>query len=175
MPSALFTDANHICIVTADIDRAVRVWSDKYGVGPWQVFSYDSSTMTALVNGTLTAFAMRAALCQLGPHFRVEIIQPVDGGSPYAESLGRHQGADHVHHVRLDVADYGSAIERLRGSGLTTRMDMTFQNASPDGPGLTATYLGTEDDLGFILEIAHRPPGFTMPEPDYIGPASDPV
>ena len=29
MPSAVFTDANHICIVTADIDRAVRVWSDK--------------------------------------------------------------------------------------------------------------------------------------------------
>lgn len=175
MPSAVFTDANHICIVTADIDRAVRVWSDKYGVGPWQVFSYDSSTMTALVNGEPTAFAMRAALCQLGPHFRVEIIQPVGGGSPYAESLGRHQGADHVHHVRLDVADYGSAIEWLRGSGLATRMDMTFQNASPDGPGLTATYLGTEDDLGFILEIAHRPPGFTMPEPNYICPASDPV
>lgn len=102
MPSAVFTDANHICIVTADIDRAVRVWSDKYGVGPWQVFSYDSSTMTALVNGEPTAFAMQAALCQVGPHFRVEIIQPVGGGSPYAESLGRHQGANHVHHVRLE-------------------------------------------------------------------------
>ena len=130
--------------------------------------------MTALVNGEPTAFAMRAALCQLGPHFRVEIIQPVGGGSPYAESLGRHQGADHVHHVRLDVV-ITVAPSRAARIRVATRMDMTFQNASPDGPGLTATYLGTEDDLGFILEIAHRPPGFTMPEPDYICPASDPV
>ena len=73
MPSAVFTDANHICIVTADIDRAVRVWSDKYGVGPWQVFSYDSSTMTALVNGEPTAFAIRSPLekCSVG----VELLE----------------------------------------------------------------------------------------------------
>jgi sulfide:quinone oxidoreductase len=46
MPTPLFTGGNHICIATRDIDRAVRVWWDRYGVGPWPVFSYDAANAT---------------------------------------------------------------------------------------------------------------------------------
>ena len=71
---ALFSGGNHICIVTADLDRTIRRWWDSCRVGPWRVFSYDSSNMQASVNGSPADFKMRAALAQLGPTFRLEII-----------------------------------------------------------------------------------------------------
>lgn len=160
-----FTGINHVCIATHDLDRAIRAWSARYGVGPWRVYRYDASNMAAAVDGQPTAFEMRVGLCQLGPAFRIEIIQPLDDGSPYAKSLARHGGADHVHHIRLEVDDYDDAVGRLGGLGLDTVLDATFDN------GVTATYFSTEDELGFTLEVARIPPGASMPDPELVYPA----
>lgn len=160
----IFTGVNHVCIATHDLDRAIRAWSDKYGVGPWRVYSYDPSNMSAMVDGQPTEFEMRVGLCHVGPAFRVEIIQPLDDRSPYARSLAQHGGADHVHHIRFEVEDYDSAVDRLGELGLETVLDATFGN------GVTATYFSTEDELGFTLEVARIPPGFSMPDPELVYP-----
>ena len=114
---------------------------------------------------------MRASLAQIGPHFSVEIIQPLDDRSPYAKSLTEHGGADHIHHVLFDVADFDDALGRLRELGLESIQHAQFKGASGDGPLLTMTYLATEADLGFTLEIAHAQPGFSMAEPEYVYPS----
>lgn len=165
-----FTGINHICIATHDLDRAVGVWSSRYGVGPWQLWTKDASNMSAAVHGAPTDFAMRVALCSLSPTTRVEIIQPLDELSPYAHSLARHAGADHIHHVRLDVDDFAGTRTRLRGLGLDTVLDATFEGAPGVDSVVTATYLATEPDLGFLLEIGDVPPGFSMPAPERVYP-----
>jgi len=170
VPAPLFTGANHICIVTRDLDRAVRVWWDRYGVGPWRVFRYDDSNMSATVDGEPARFAMRAALAQLGPGFRIEVIQPLDEHGPYAPSLKRHGDADHIHHVRLDVDDLDEAVARMRGLGLDARMRASFAGGETGGPRVTGAYFGTEADLGFTVEVAAMPAGFSMPEPEYVYP-----
>jgi methylmalonyl-CoA/ethylmalonyl-CoA epimerase len=172
MPAPLFTGINHICIATNDLDRAVRTWSDRYGVGPWNIWTKDRSNMSATVEGTPTDFAMRVALSQLSPTFRLEIIQPLDDRSPYATSLAEHGGGDHIHHVRFDVGDFGRAGKRLNDLGLRRILEADFAGA----PGLVGrfegTYYGTEDELGFIVEIGQAPPGFAMPDPEEVYPAS---
>jgi methylmalonyl-CoA/ethylmalonyl-CoA epimerase len=167
-----FTGVNHICVATHDVDRAVRIWSDRYDVGPWQLWTKDSSNMTAAVDGEPADFAMRVALCGLSPAVRLELIQPLDDRSPYAESLVRHGGADHIHHVRLDVDDYAGAREQLLGLGLDSVLDARFAGAPGVSSVVTATYLATEADLGFLLEIGDVPPGFAMPEPERVYPDS---
>jgi methylmalonyl-CoA/ethylmalonyl-CoA epimerase len=166
----MFTGVNHICIVTADVDGAVRRWWDRYGIGPWRVFSYDHSNMRAKVDGEAVEFKMRAALAQLGPTFRIEIIQPLDEQSPYADSLKRTGGADHVHHVRLDVGDFAGARNELLELGLPVSLDAEFKGGSADGVRVRGMYFDARDDLGFLLEIAEVPPGFSMPAPDYVYP-----
>ena len=170
MPS-VFTGLNHICIVTADLDRAIRTWSDGYGVGPWSVYGYDDTNMTATVDGEPGRFTMRAALCQLGPNVRLELIEPVDGDSPYSQSLAERHGADHIHHVRFDVDSYETARDRLEALGLPVKLDATFRGGGgADGPRLTGTYFDATNELGFIVEIADRPDGFTMPSPQSVYP-----
>ena len=165
----LFSGANHICIVTADLDRAVRRWWDRYRIGPWRVFSYDRSNMQAKVNGSPVDFKMRAALAQLGPAFRLEIIQPLDELSPYAETLSRAGGADHVHHLRLDVPDFAQTHDELVALGLPVRLEASFKGGSSEGR-FQATYFDAGDDLGLLLEIGDAPAGFSMPDPDFVYP-----
>lgn len=170
MTAPLFTGANHICVVTTDLDHAVRVWADRYGVGPWSVFAYGQATTTATIDGEQTHLEMRAALCSLGESFRIEIIEPGDDRSPYARSLAAHGNRDHVHHMRLDVADFHGASERLAGLGLGTVLEATFKGGI-DGALVQSRYFDAEADLGFLLEVAHLPEGFVMPEPQYVYPA----
>jgi hypothetical protein len=166
----MFTGANHICVVTADLDGAVRRWWDRYRVGPWQVFTYDRSNMEATMDGESVNFEMRVALAQLDPGFRIEIIEPLDDRSLYSASLRENGGADHFHHVRLDVPDFARGKNELDALGLAVRFDGTFTGKSPDADRVRGMYFDTTDDLGFLLEIGDAPPGFSMPDPDYVYP-----
>ena len=76
--SDLFTGVAHVCIVTADVDRLVRVFSDRYGVGPWRVYVYDRSNMTVDVDGEASDFTMRVALGSIG-NCGIALIQPNSG------------------------------------------------------------------------------------------------
>lgn len=172
LPDPLFTGLNHIGVVSNDIDRTVRVWSDKYGIGPWSLYTFDASNMSAKVYGKPIKFAMRVALCRVSPTFRVEVIQPLDDRSPYAKALAQHNGADHIHHVRVEVENYRRAIERLDGFGFDKPLDASFSGAPGINSVFEGMYFSTEPDLGFILEIGHAPDGFTMAAPESVYPPS---
>jgi len=161
---------NHLCVVTADLDRAIRIWADRFGVGPWGVWTKDASNMTAAVEGRPTDFAMRVALASLPSGLRIEVIQPLDERSPYAQSLVRHGGADHIHHLRFDVDDYDAAAARLRNLGLDTILHAQFAGAPGLEGSFTGTYFDTEPDLGFVMEIGGAPEGFAMPPPEEVYP-----
>jgi methylmalonyl-CoA/ethylmalonyl-CoA epimerase len=166
----VFTGVNHICVATTDLDRAVRTWSDRYGVGPWSLYRYDRSNMSAVVDGRPVDFAMRVALAPLSAASRIEIIQPLDDRSPYAESLARHAGVDHIHHVRFDVDDHDGALSQLRALDLHTTLSAEFSGAPGTDASFAGTYFATEDDLGFVVEVGRAAPGFAMPEPEGVYP-----
>jgi methylmalonyl-CoA/ethylmalonyl-CoA epimerase len=165
----VFTGINHLCIATRDLDRAVRTWADRYGVGPWSIYTKDPSNMTASVHGTPTEFAMRVALAALPSGTRIEIIEPLDDRSPYAESLAANGGRDHLHHVRFDVAGYDDAAARLRALGPAEILDARFAGS---GGSFAGTYFATEDELGLTVEVGGAPVGFAMPPPERVYPES---
>jgi methylmalonyl-CoA/ethylmalonyl-CoA epimerase len=168
----IFTGVNHVCIVTHDLDRVVRTWADRYGVGPWSMWTKDPSNMTTEVAGEPTELGFRVALCSVSPTFRLEIIQPLDDRSPYAKSLAERGGVDHFHHIRFDVADYEDGAARLDALGLARVFHGEFDAAPGVDGRFVGTYFGTEDDLGFIVEIGKAPQKFAMAEPEETYPAA---
>ena len=88
---------------------------------------------------------MRIAITMWGP-LELELIQPVDEKSIWAESLQAHGGKPHIHHLRCEAVDYDAALahysERGRGPLMSGGLG-THRFA----------YLGTEGDVGTILEI----------------------
>ena len=176
MKKPVFSGINHVSVVTADIERAVRTWVERYGIGPWRLYSYGRANLRAVCNGEPTGFAFRAALAQLSPTTRMELIQSLDDQGPYADSLTRHAGADHIHHVRFDVADYDASTTTLgRHLGLTTIMQAEFDGAPASPAKFDCGYFDTRADLGFVVEIGRAGPGFAMPEPDAVYPAESPA
>ena len=91
----------------------------------------------------------------------------------YADSLLGHNGADHIHHIRLEVPDYAVAQARLSTMGLTVALEAQFRGPVDNEAPLAAAYFATADDLGFTVEIAHVPPRFAMAQPEYVYPAED--
>jgi hypothetical protein len=166
----LFTDVNHLCVVTGDLERAVRIWSERYGIGPWEIWTKDASNMSSVVEGAERNYAMRAAMGRVSPTFRIELIQPLDEHGPYAQSLARHGGRDHLHHVRFDVADYGAVRTGLEQGGVRVSADEEFAGAPGVEGSFRATYFDTEEELGFVLQIGEAPPAFVMPDPDAVYP-----
>lgn len=158
MTEPLFTGINHVCVVTGDVERAVDAWLGRYGVGPWELWTYDEDKIEATVGDRPVRFGMRVAMCTLA-NAKIELIQPLDDRSPYAESLARHGGADHVHHIRFDVADYDDARARLAALGHDELLRGRFAGGVP-GEGSLATYFDTTGDLGLVAEVAHLPEGF---------------
>src|SRR4051794_34627999 len=164
------TGINHVCVVTHDLDRLVRTYWEKYGVGPWKIYRYDASNMRAFVAGEPTDFEMRAALAALGPGSRIELIQPLDERSPYAESLRASDEADHVHHVRLDFADYDEALAAAADAGAEVKMSAEFESGAEDGLAFKATSAKPNPALGFLFGLGGAPSGFGMPPPEGVYP-----
>jgi hypothetical protein len=128
--------------------------------------------MSAEVDSEPVEFEMRVGLCQLD-NARIELLQPLDDRSPYARSLAAHGGADHVHHVRFDVASYDESAARLRELGAREVFHAAFEAGSnADSAPLTASYFATDDELGFTTEIVGVPDHFAMPEPELVYPPS---
>jgi methylmalonyl-CoA/ethylmalonyl-CoA epimerase len=159
MAEQLLTEVIQLCVVTTDLDRAIGIWSDKYGVGPWHVFTLDSSQMESTVHGRPAELGMRIAVTQFTPNMQLELIQPLDGNSIYAESLTTHGGRDHVHHIKCDNADHDATIAHFRSIGVEAAQSGKLGE-------LRYAYFDTEDDLGFAIEITARPDAWTLPEPD---------
>jgi methylmalonyl-CoA/ethylmalonyl-CoA epimerase len=166
----VFTGADHVGIVTRDLDAAVRTWADRYGVGPWRVHAYDETTIEATYCGVTGALPMLAALCSLGDTFRLEIIQPLTEAGPYHDSLLAHGDSDHLHHVRLNAADVATAQAVLAGQGKDVVYDAAFAGADATGRRLHARYYDTVPELGILLEVVERPASFAMPEPVRVYP-----
>lgn len=175
MDRAIFTGGDHLGVVTRNLDAAVRMWSDHYGVGPWNVYSYDATTMAATYCDASSSFPMLAALCSLADGFRLELIQPLTDAGPYHDSLLARGDVDHLHHIRLAAVDSAAARATLARNGHDVVFDAAFAGADATGPRLHARYFDTVRDLGFLLEVVERPGSFAMPAPSRVYPPVSPA
>ena len=164
LPPMPFGNVIQLCVLTRDLDAAVRCWADRYGVGPWTIYDFTPETTTKLeVHGKPVAYGMRVALAPWGP-IRLEIIEPLDDRSIYEESLRRHGNRDHFHHLQVD-GDWDETIGNLAA------LDVPVSQSGAAG-GVEWAYFDTDNELGFAIEITRRAEGFRFPEPSGVYPPS---
>jgi catechol 2,3-dioxygenase-like lactoylglutathione lyase family enzyme len=169
-----FSGVNHIGIVVGDLDRSVRIWADRYGIGPWQIFKFDrSNLLRTVLNGKPAKLELRTAQCQLSESIRFELLQPLGDDGVYAASLRRHGGRDHVHHIRFEVDDIGATTARMRELGVEVELELDAR-FGPRGPLAEGLYFATGDDLGFAAEVVDREPGFNLGDPEEVYPPQEP-
>jgi len=95
-----------------------------------------------------TPFSLRTAMGRLGPRGEqeIEIIQPVDGPSPYRDFLDV-QG-EGLNHVSFLVPEFEPAAERMRASGAKPLIEFR-------GHGIRACYFDCRTAGASIVEIGY--------------------
>jgi methylmalonyl-CoA/ethylmalonyl-CoA epimerase len=145
--------------VVKDLEAAVENWTRLFGVGPWQFYTYEKPLLKRMsYHGTPVEYRMRLALANVGS-LRIELIQPLEGDTVYADFVREHGYG--MHHFGLLTDDMETSLAEARAAGLAMTMDGS--GFGRDGDGHYA-YLDTEAALGTTLELIQRPKGRVPPE-----------
>jgi methylmalonyl-CoA/ethylmalonyl-CoA epimerase len=159
----VFTDTIQVGIVVRNLEDAMRTYVEDFGIGPWEVYEMNSSTVDDMFKDDQPQeHAMRVALAQLG-NVQWELIEPVDGPNIYSEWLEEH--GEGLHHLGMAVENYDEAVEHLRSKGHTLLQGGTFN-------GARYSYPSTNQSLKFITEIFDFPEDFSL-TPDSVYPPQD--
>ena len=152
------TQTMQIGIVVRDLDATMRKYVDDYGIGPWKIYEFNPGNAKDLREyGQPVQRSWRLAVAMVG-QLQWELIEPLDNESIYARFLAEKGGG--VHHIAVAAQSFDKmlAMEAKRGTDLVL---------SGEFEGIKVAYLGTERDLGVILETFSGTPNLKK-EPDAI-------
>ena len=102
---------SHIGVVVKDIDETKKFLATMWGLTPWEIFDYDATQQNILFG---EPFGLKLAYTQLGST-RLELLQPLDENSIWAEFLRNH--GERIHHISYNVPNYDEMIARLQEQG----------------------------------------------------------
>lgn len=145
-----FGEIFHLGIVVRDLDKAVKIYEEELGYGPFVIETGDFFS-DKIINGKIgPGLPMRTATYRSGT-YEIELIEP-KGPSVYMDYLNEHGPG--IHHVMLKTdakyADVVGMAERV--SGRPPKLETKF----PDGTPIVA-YADLQEEAGLLLEIGNAP------------------
>jgi len=139
-----------IGIVVADRDRTTQLLTSLFGMGPFRFVEWpDRPESQYYYRGVEENIRVRQAFVQLGA-VEIELIEPLEGRSGYRDFLDQTGGG--IHHVLFEVTDIDPVLEKLALSGVKV-----LQSGTGIRPGTRWALLDTQELLGFLVELRHRP------------------
>src|SRR5260370_2106603 len=147
VPPAVPMTITQIAVVVADIESALRSYTENLGWGPWSVFDYKPPLLhDTTVRGEKTEFRMIGAETSVNG-LGFELIQPVSGPSIYQEFLDTHRdGAPHIASIKHTAEDSRALKDHSRDRGAEVLVSGRI------GESIEFYYLDTSPLLKFVLE-----------------------
>jgi len=144
-----FTQTMQIGIVVRDLDVTIRRYEEDYGIGPWKIYEFNPGNVKDLREyGRPVKRSWRLAVAMVG-QLQWELIEPLDDESIYARFLAEKGGG--VHHIAVSAQSFDNLLAMETKRGVEVPLSGEFE-------GVRVAYLGTERDLGVILEIFNGTP-----------------
>ena len=147
VPPAVPMTITQIAVVVADMQSALRSYTENLGWGPWSVFDYKPPLLHHTeVRGEPVEFRMIGAETHLdGLDF--ELIQPVSGPSIYQEFLDTHgEGVQHIACMQHSFDDSTAMKRHWAKRGAKVLMGGRI------GESIEFYYLDTAPIVKFVLE-----------------------
>jgi len=144
MRDPVFTQTVQIGIVVRDLDAAMRKYVDDYGIGPWKIYEFNPGNAKDLREyGQPVKRSWRLAIAMVG-QLQWELIEPLDNEGIYARFLAEKGGG--VHHIAVAAPSFAEMLAMEAERGIDVVLSGEFE-------GVRVAYLGTDRDLGVLLEI----------------------
>ena len=142
-----FNEIFHLGVVVADLDKAVKIYTEELGYGPFEMGD-GAFFADKIINGEIgPGLPMKTATYRSGT-YEIELIEPT-GPSIYMDFLQKNGPG--THHVILKTDEkYADVVEMARRvSGRPPKLETKF----PDGTPIVA-YADLQDEAGLLLEIS---------------------
>ena len=140
-----------IGIVVPDLDKTTRLLSSLFGIGPFRSVVWPNRPESKYEYRDVEEHILISqAFVQLG-QVEIELIQPLEGErNAYKQFLDETGGG--IHHVLFEIKDIDPVLRALAESGVTV-----LQSGTGIRPGTRWALLDTQEQLGFLVELRHRP------------------
>lgn len=170
-----FNQTTQIGVVVENLDETMKVYVEKYGIGPWQVYLFSEDSVDDMrVGGQPVRHAMKLALCNIG-NTQWELIEPMGGKSDYVRFLREH--GEGIHHVAVGVENIDEYFSFCAENKLFPVQSGVWRG--DNGTKFIYDYRDTRDDLKVIVELHGPDANFAGPPPLYTYPSGsmprDPV
>ena len=163
----LFSEIEQLGFVVEDLMPAVKLLSDKYGIGPWSFMDFGSAcgdkegeyvtVENAIHEGDrVEPYGVKGAMCWID-NIEIELLQPVDDKSTFAKFL-REKGPG-LHHISLkQPLSYEESLQIMTNAGHPSAQTATIDTTE------TCAFCDHSDILGCFFEIHKRPDPFVYPD-----------
>lgn len=152
-----------VAMVVRDLDAAVRAYWELFGIGPWTAYTLGPPKLREMTyRGESAEFSLRHALAWSGD-VQLELVQPLDGPSIFADHLDQH--GEGQQHLGIYVDDHPAAMQSLQECGF--RLLQSARGFGAKGDGAFA-YFETDAPIPTIIEVIEAPE--VRVEPDFVYP-----
>jgi len=127
------TGLDHVAILVADLDAAVKLYRDVYGLTLHEVEVVPSEKVKVAIFGE--------------GHGRIELISPTGPDSPMAKALEKR--GEGLHHVCLEVADLVKAMAELKAQGAP----LLDEKPRPGAGGTQVAFVHPKGSNGVLVEL----------------------
>ena len=133
-------------IVVRDIYEKVKTYQEVYNIGPWEIQDgdkgFEAEAQDLTVRGKRQDFKVSLATAMVGD-LQIELIQPLDAFSEYADFLRKH--GEGIQHVSV-VTDAKQFKQEMQARGVESALYGYV-------PGVEKfEYFDTMDDIGMMIE-----------------------
>jgi methylmalonyl-CoA/ethylmalonyl-CoA epimerase len=142
--AAMFKEIVQVGFVVKNVQETAERFSIDFGLGPWTFYlNGPQNVKDQTVNGERCDHSWKTAVGHIGS-IEIELIEPLDDRSIYAEHL-KNKG-EGIHHLQLRVDDYDKSRSDI-GAKRCPEMGSGIMD------GIRFSYFDTETPLKFITEI----------------------
>jgi len=150
----IFKKFLHIGVVVKDLERTLDTLTNIFGIGPFKILDFPPKDMKDDIemtyHGKPADFSAKFCFADMG-NVELEIIQPISGKSVWFDFLEKH--GEGIHHLKFKVPDLEETKQYLNVYNFKM-----IQSGSAVGvnKGKTWAYFGTEDKIGFVIEVLNE-------------------
>jgi methylmalonyl-CoA/ethylmalonyl-CoA epimerase len=135
-----------VAYVTRDIDKAMKHHWEVFGIGPWDVYQFESPKVRDYMYRGKPATHSCLIAVTWRDNVQLELMQPLTGRSIYNEHL--ETKGEGMHHIKLYYADCARAVADFTARGYPVIQSGKFDEDEH-------YYLDTEKDFGYVIELGN--------------------
>jgi methylmalonyl-CoA/ethylmalonyl-CoA epimerase len=127
------TGLDHVAILVSDLDAAVKLYRDIYGLPEPEIEVVPSEQVRVAIFGHGAG--------------RIELVSPATPDSPMAKTIAKR--GEGLHHICLEVPDIAQAMASLRAQGAP----LLDEKPRPGAGGSKVAFVHPKGSRGVLVEL----------------------